>query len=114
MSDTISQMAKQYENAAATIVTDEELEEQQKLGREVFEEELANNLEGKEDNLLYNDIIENTEGILDEIFEQLIQREVITISKSRLISNLQFYPMPPLSHNLLIDIPKAESNGKII
>ena len=78
MSDTISQMAKQYENAAATIVTDEELEEQQKLGREVFEEELANNLEGKEDNLLYNDIIENTEGILDEIFEQLIQREVIT------------------------------------
>ena len=36
------------------------------------------NLEGKEENLLYEDIYNNNENILDEIFEQLMAREVIT------------------------------------
>ena len=54
MSDTISQMAKEYEDAAASIVTDEELELQERANREIFEEELFANLEGKEDNLLPN------------------------------------------------------------
>lgn len=78
MSDTISQMAKEYENAAATIVTDEELEKQEKANKELFEEELINNLENKEENLLYEDIYNNNENILDEIFEILITQEVIT------------------------------------
>ena len=78
MSNTISQMAKEYENAAATIVTDEELEKQEKANRELFEEELYNNLEGKEENLLYNEIYNNNENIIEEIFEILITKEVIT------------------------------------
>lgn len=78
MSHTISQMAKEYENAAATIVTDEELEKQEKANQELFEEELFNNLEGKEENLLYEDIYNDNENILDEIFEVLISREIIT------------------------------------
>ena len=45
-------MAKEYENAAATIVTDEELEKQERANQELFEEELLNNLDGKEENLL--------------------------------------------------------------
>ncbi len=32
----------------------------------------------KEENLLYEDIYNNNENILDEIFEQLMAREVIT------------------------------------
>ena len=78
MSSTISQIAKEYENAAATIVTDEELEQQEKANQELFEEELFNNLDGKEENLLYDDIYNNSEDILDEIFNVLISREVIT------------------------------------
>ena len=78
MSNTISAMAREYENAAATIVTDEELEKQEKANQELFEDELYNNLEGKEENLLYEDIYNNNENILDEIFEQLMAREVIT------------------------------------
>ncbi len=78
MSDTISQMAKEYEDAAASIVTDEELEEQEKANREIFEEELFTNLEGKEDNLLYDDLASNNEGILDEIFEIMLKKDVIT------------------------------------
>ena len=78
MSDTISQMAKEYEDAAATIVTDEELKEQEKANREIFEEELFTNLEGKEDNLLYDDLASNNEGILDEIFDIMIKKDVIT------------------------------------
>lgn len=78
MSNTISSMAREYENAAATIVTDEELEKQEKANQELFEDELYNNLEGKEENLLYEDIYNNNENILDEIFEQLMAREVIT------------------------------------
>ena len=78
MSNTISQMAQEYENAAATIVTDEELEKQEKANQELFEEELFNNLDGKEENLLYDDICNNNENILDEIFNVLTTREVIT------------------------------------
>lgn len=78
MSDTISQMAKEYEDAAASIVTDEELEQQERANREIFEEELFSNLEGKEDNLLYDDLASNNEGILDEIFEIMLKKDVIT------------------------------------
>ena len=78
MSDTISQMAKEYEDAAASIVTDEELEQQERANREIFEEELFANLEGKEDNLLYDDLASNNEGILDEIFEIMLKKDVIT------------------------------------
>ena len=78
MSNTIYQMAQEYENAAATIVTDEELEKQEKANQDLFEEELYNNLEGKEENLLYDDVYNNNENIIDEIFEVLISKEVIT------------------------------------
>lgn len=78
MSSTISQIAKEYENAAVTIVTDEELEKQEKANQELFEEELYNNLEDKEENLLYDEIYNNNENIIDEIFEVLISKEVIT------------------------------------
>lgn len=78
MSDTISQIAKEYEDAATTIVTDKELEEQEKANQEIFEEELINNLEGKEENLLYDDLYNNNENIIDEIFEVLTSREVVT------------------------------------
>lgn len=78
MSNTISQIAKEYQGAAATLVADEEIEKQEKVNQEIFEEELKVNLEGQEENLLYDDIYNNEDNILSEIFEILIQKEVIT------------------------------------
>ncbi len=78
MSDTISQIAREYEEAAATIVTDEDIEKQEKINSEMFINELRTNLEGQEENLLYDDIYNDEENILEEIFKILLDKEVIT------------------------------------
>ena len=78
MSDTISQIAKEYEEAAATVATDEDLKGQIELNEDVFKNELIENLEGKEENILYNDITENRDNILNDIFNILMKNEVIT------------------------------------
>lgn len=78
MSNTISQIAREYEEAAATVVTDEDIEKQEKINKEMFENELRTNLEGQEENLLYDDIYNDEENILQEIFEILLNKEVIT------------------------------------
>ena len=78
MSSAISQIAREYQEAAASIVTDEETEKQEKINKEVFETELRTNLEGQGENLLYDDIYNDEENILSEIFEVLLKNEVIT------------------------------------
>ena len=77
LSDTISQMAIEYGEAATTVATDKE-EKTEQMNQEAFEKELKINLEDKEENILYNDIYYNVDGVLNEIFEILCQREVIT------------------------------------
>lgn len=78
MSDTISQIAKEYQTAATAAVTAEEVESQEKINQDIFEDELRNNLEGQEENLLYDDIYNNENNVLSDIFEVLLQKEVIT------------------------------------
>lgn len=78
MSDTIKQIANEYNDVAASVVTDEEVEEQEKQNEELFTEELMNNLEDKEENLLYEEIYNNNENIINDIFEELIKNDVIT------------------------------------
>ena len=78
MSDTISQIAKEYEDAAATVVTAEEEEKQKILNKETFENELRNALEDQEENLLYDDIYNDRENILQEIFDILTKRNIVT------------------------------------
>ena len=81
MSETISEIAQSYkEVAATTIETDEELEEDSKNS---FKEELLNNIEDFTDNLLYEDIIDFNENILDDIYEILEDKE--EINKEELI-----------------------------
>ena len=77
LSETISQMAKEYGEVATTVATTKE-KTQESFNQETFEKELKHNLEGKEENLLYDDIYYNEEGILEEIFEILTKKEVIT------------------------------------
>lgn len=78
MSDTISQIAREYKEVAVAVATDEDLKEQSETNMDVFEKELKANLEGKEENLLYDDIYYNEEKILMEIFNILLEKEVIT------------------------------------
>lgn len=76
MSDTIKQIANEYSNVAASIVTDDEVEKQEKQNEELFTEELINNLEGKEKNLLYDAI--NNEEIIKDIYNELLENNVVT------------------------------------
>lgn len=76
VSETISEIADTYKEAAATIV-EEDLE--QEKNEEIFIEEFYNNLEGLEENILYEDL-QNTENqeIIKDVFKELIKNQQIT------------------------------------
>lgn len=75
VSETISEMAKSYSEVAATTVeTEEELEDD---SRKLFKEELLNNIEDFSDNILYDDIIESDDQVLDDIYDFLEEKEEI-------------------------------------
>ncbi len=70
VSETIQDIADTYKEAAATIVEEEEIEETKNL--KIFIEELQNNLDGLEENILYDDMQNNeNEEILKDIFKEL-------------------------------------------
>lgn len=77
MSDTISEMAKTYKEAAATIVDEEELKKQEEDNFKIFERELLNNLEGMEGNILFDDIYDPEDDIVENIFDILLEKEKI-------------------------------------
>lgn len=78
MSEAISDMAKSYQEAASTVVSEEDLKEQELSNEQIFQDELKINLQEIEDNMLYEEIEENQNGIVDDIFHHLLQKEVIT------------------------------------
>lgn len=78
MSEAIKDMAKSYEEAASTIVNEEELKEQELSNEQIFQEELRMNLQEIEDNMLYEEIEENQDNIVDDIFHHLLKNEIIT------------------------------------
>lgn len=77
VSDTIADIADTYKEAAATIVEEDEIEEKQ--NQTIFAGELLSNIDGLEDNILYEDMqnIENSE-ILTDLFKQLVENQKIT------------------------------------
>lgn len=76
ISETISEMAKSYKEAAATIVDDEELEKQEEYNKNIFVNELKNSLDGLEENIIYDDIY-NDEDIQKDIYKCLLEKEII-------------------------------------
>ncbi len=76
MSQTISDIAKSYQEAAATIVSEDELKQQELSNEKIFVDELRINLDGLEENMLYDDIY-NDKNILQDIFEYLLKEEVM-------------------------------------
>lgn len=74
MSETISEIARSYDEAAASV--EEDLEEIKQ--KNVFKAELLNNMEEYPENILYDDIVDLEEGILDRIYEKLEEEETLT------------------------------------
>lgn len=77
ISETISEMAKSYKEAAVSIVDDEELEKQEEYNRKIFVDELKNSLEGQEQNILYDDIY-NDQEIQKDIYKCMLEKEIMT------------------------------------
>jgi len=76
MSQTISDLAKSYDEAAASIITEEDLKEQELSNEKIFIDELRLNLDGLEDNMIYDNIY-NDEDILSDVFKYLLKENVI-------------------------------------
>lgn len=103
VSETISEMAKSYrEVAATTIETEEELQNDSKR---MFKEELLNNIEDFSDNVLYEDIMEAEDEILDDVYNLLEEKEEIT--KEEL---LQIFEK---NNNYIIGLDDNERSKKI-
>ena len=85
VSETISEIAKSYQEVAATTAeTEEELQEDAK---KYFKEELLNNLEDFSDNLLYEDFVDMEDELLDSIYDVLEKDE--EIDKDKLLKLLE-------------------------
>lgn len=75
VSRVVRDMASTYKKAAATVIDEEDIREKNK---QTFISELLNNLEHMEENVLY-DNFEDVEGkIVDDVFEQLMDKGFIT------------------------------------
>lgn len=75
MSETINEIAKSYDEAAATILEDRDLIEQNKKN---FKDDLLVNIDSISDNILYDDIISYENNIVDDIFDILLEKGEIT------------------------------------
>ena len=77
ISATISEMAKSYNEAAITEVEEEEVKKQEEKNLQIFIDELKNNLDGLEENILYENLYES-ENIQRDIYNYLLDNEIIT------------------------------------
>ena len=75
VSETIAELADTYKEVAATTIETEVDVYQQ--SRNMFVDGVLTNIEPIPDNVLYEDMIQLQNGILDELFEQLMQKDEI-------------------------------------
>lgn len=103
VSETISEMAKSYSEVAATTVeTEEELENDSKKS---FKEELLNNIEDFSDNILYDDIIESDDKVIEDIYDFLEENEEI--------NNEELIKIFEKNNNYIIEIGNNEEKDLI-
>lgn len=74
VSETIAQMANSYNESANDVLETGDLEEENK---ELFIDDLVNNFEDLEDNIFYDDLIEN-ENIQEDIYSNLLKNSEMT------------------------------------
>ena len=78
MSETIADLAKGYKSSEKE---DKKLKKQELSNENIFIEELKNHLVNLEENILFDDIYNNNNNILHEIFEELLKNDVIDEKK---------------------------------
>ena len=86
VSETISEMAKSYNEVAVATVNEKSGSESEK-NRKAFAEALFNNIEELTNNILYDDLIYQDDIVADNIYDMLEKQE--TISKEDLIKILE-------------------------
>ena len=104
MSDTIYDMAESYSEAAATILSDKELKEQEKNNIEIFIDELKNNLEDLENNMLYEEIYYPSQELITDIFNYLLENDVIT--------EKEFIKILEKNNNYIVGFENTKSQAK--
>lgn len=72
VSETIQEMAKNYQQEEEDVTSEEE------KNKQIFITELLDNLQGYEENMLYDDILDVDGNIIDKIFKFLIDKQEIT------------------------------------
>lgn len=102
VSEAISEVAQTYKEVAASIV---EEKEESILNRNIFVKELKNNITKLEDNILYDDILEEENTILEDIFNLLIKNDCII--EKQLIDIFEKH------NNYIIGFDDNKSNSKI-
>ena len=76
VSETISEMAKSYNEVAVASVAPEK--DMEKESRKAFAEKLFNNIEELENNILYDDLIYQDDIVADDIYDILEKQEMIS------------------------------------
>ena len=104
MSETIYDMAESYGEAAATILTEKELKEQEKTNIDIFLEELKKNIEELEDNMLYEEMYYPTEELITDIFNYLLENDVIT--------EKEFVKILEKNNNYIVGFENTKSQAK--
>lgn len=99
VSETIQEMSKAYQEVAATVV--EEKIETDNKEKDIFIQELIQNLEGLEENLLYDDLIDSEE-IMEDIFHVLEKTEAFT--RKDIIEIFEKY------HNYIVGFDNVDAN----
>ena len=79
VSSTILDISGSYSDVAATTVEENALEGKQVANKDNFVEELLDNIEEMQENMLYDDIIDTDNGILNDLFEKLQEKDDIYI-----------------------------------
>lgn len=85
VSEAISEMAKSYKEVAATVLEDDEINLEE--NKEKFIQEFRNNIIDLENNILYEELIDESNSILDDIFIYLLSKE--SIEKKGLLEILE-------------------------
>ena len=98
VSETISQMAKSYNDSANDNLVQEKLK---KEARKLFIDEVLNKLEDERENFLYEELIDANEVILEELYDILEEKE--EISKEDLLKALEE------NNNYIIEADDEES-----
>lgn len=75
VSEAISEIAKSYKEVAATVLEEDEVNLEE--NKEKFIDEFKNNIVDMENNILYEDLMDETSSILEDIFIYMISKEII-------------------------------------